>query len=364
MPRSPQTQQPSSTITTFGPTHDIAALWSDFSAQWAAWLARVGSSDPVYCLPEKAIERLRLPLRSGYTIFDAVDTQAERKLSEICRKVNSIGFWQDRPIVYPALSPRPADSALECLLQLYPRAARQECLALVAKADGFSSRLAGYAGCLRTEPAYLEEVQNLARLWNQLPPKERPAFPLCRVPTSPQVPKGAVRADVPTAQFVQELVAFLDRWSLMNLTTWDLPSPQGPLLPNVLPPNSPAMPTQGIHIFMPTYFPLQGDDDLHRHVLKQQQQKAKDQGLDASMAGLSHATAYERMHQVIHLEQTIVRRNARTNRPPPGFMTRVEEAIAAVLNCEVDNVKKLRKGISLCRRGKRESVPWLRPKVQ
>jgi hypothetical protein len=40
-------------------------------------------------------------------------------------------------------------------------------------------------------------------------------------------------------------------------------------------------------------------------------------------------------------------------------MTGVEEAIAEAVNCKIDNVNKLRKGISQCQRGKRASVRWL-----
>jgi hypothetical protein len=49
---------------------------------------------------------------------------------------------------------------------------------------------------------------------------------------------------------------------------------------------------------------------------------------------------------------------------PRAFTTRLEEAIACVLACGMDNVKKLRKAISACRRGKRSEVAWLRPPVR
>ena len=225
-----------------------------------------------------------------------------------------------------------------------------------------SPRSKGYAGWLRTAPSYVKAVRELAERWYQFPVEQRP-FPLSRFSHRPEIPPSGSAGDASIAQFARDLKEFLDRWELMQLATWDLPCPQGPLLTNPLPQGSPAIPSQGIHIILPTSYPLQGDDDLLREIRRQQQQLAKEKNLDPSMAGLAHFAAYGEILHVLHLEQIIVQRYGQGNRPK-AFMTRVEEAIAAALDCGVDKIKKLRKAISSCLPDKRASVGWLCPPVR
>jgi predicted metal-dependent phosphotriesterase family hydrolase len=118
------------------------------------------------------------------------------------------------------------------------------------------------------------------------------------------------------------------------------------------------MPTQGIHNVIPTHYPIQHHDDLQRSVQRQQQQLVKEKGIDPTLAGLAHHVAYAQILKIQHLKGTIVGRYGHDDRLPTGFMTRVEDAMAAALSCSVDNIKKLRKAISNCLRGKRDSVSW------
>jgi len=69
------------------------------------------------------------------------------------------------------------------------------------------------------------------------------------------------------------------------------------------------------------------------------------------------------MARLIHLEQTVLSRYGQGSRPK-GFVQRVEEAIVAVLDIWLDQVKRLRKAISACRRGQRAAVKWLRPPIR
>jgi hypothetical protein len=338
---------------------DCASGWADFRTRWADWLSQVGSPDPIYCLPEEAIACLEMSLPSGRPVVEAHSAQAERQLLALCRRINAIGFWRNRPVTFPSLSPPPSRTSFEELLRELPPAARQQSLALLDRLDGISPRLTGYVGWLRTEPMYLREVERLARLFDQLPENEKSAFPLGRALPLHNIPEGASRASSIGARFNQALREFLDRWGLTQLATWDLPCPQGPLMPNPMPAGSPATPTHGIHIFLPLHYPLQGDDDLQRDILRYQQQLAADRGLNPSMAGLPHFAVYGQILRLIHLEKIIVQRYGQSPRPK-AFMTRVEQAIGDVLRCSEDHVKKLRKGVSLCLRGRRTAVRWLR----
>jgi hypothetical protein len=145
------------------------------------------------------------------------------------------------------------------------------------------------------------------------------------------------------------------------MATWDLPEPQGPLLPNPLLPGAPALPAHGIHLVLPLHYPLQGDEDLLRQVYEFQRQAVRDLGLNESLAGLPHHKAYATMFQIIHLERT-ARSRLPGGRVFRGFVTHLEGALAGHLGCSIDQVQKYRKAISACRRGRRDRIAWLRPR--
>lgn len=356
-------QQPSAQLTPAG-IFPISASWGEFCSLWKDWLEQMGFPEPIYCMNEECIAVLERPLPHGDAIIDPTSAKAERHLSMICRRSFAIGFWHGNHVNYPLLSARPSQTALEYWIQKCFPELKGIALALAKVTDDTGApRLAGVAGWLCTDPGYLEELRVLEEAWSRLPSRERPSFPLRRTCELPVSPGLARRASDATRQFAESLGAFLDRWELMYLATWDLPYPQGPLLPNPLPAGSPAMPTQGVHTIVPVHYPHQYDDELQRGIKRQQQALATDKGLDQSLAGLPHHAAYAQMLQVVHIEKIIRQRYGR-GRTRRGFITRLEEAIAADVKCGSYNIKKLRKGISCCLRGKRNSVSWLRPPVR
>jgi hypothetical protein len=221
--------------------------------------------------------------------------------------------------------------------------------------------LKGYVGWLLTEPAFQQQLEELCRRWQALPDRQRPLFPLGRIGRfSPPVSGGALSSEGQGLQ--QGLQLLLDRWGLTQLCSWHLPDPQGPLLPNPLPPGSPALPTHGVHLVLPLHYPLQGDDNLIQQVLDFQRQAARQLGLDESLAGLPHFQAYAALFDVLHLERVI--RSRLTGPPPCGFVMAMEQAIASALQCSLASVQKSRKGISACLRGQRARVAWLRPRAR
>jgi hypothetical protein len=127
----------------------------------------------------------------------------------------------------------------------------------------------------------------------------------------------------------------------------------------LLPANSPAIPRHGLHLVLPIHYPLTGNDDLLRRIRQEQIALARQNNLDVSLAGLPHHDVWAQMLEVEHLEQAIRSRYGQ-GRQRGGFVTAMESAIAAALNLQVDHIKRLRKGISACKRGQRSSVRWLR----
>lgn len=169
-------------------------------------------------------------------------------------------------------------------------------------------------------------------------------------------------ADSDVAAFMSDFRKFCDKWGLMRMATWDLPHPQGPMLPNLLPVGAPAVPMHGVHVIVPVHYPLHGDDALQQMILTEQRQKAAEIGIDATVAGLPHHKLYGQFLPIIHVERTLESRLGPGARPK-GFISRLENALADVLGCSVDHVKTLRKAVSSCRRGKRSSLKLLQPPV-
>jgi len=187
----------------------------------------------------------------------------------------------------------------------------------------------------------------------------------CPRPIAPVFRWGVLILDSPsgrvfpagTSALAGHVRQFLDRWGLTRLITWELPDPQGPLLPNVLP-EGPARPAHGIHLFLPLHYPLQGDDDLLGRVREFQRQQANELGLPSGFAGIAHHAQYAQMFRLIHLDRAV--RGRFHGRPPRGIVSALEAAAASHLGIGAESVRRLWKWIRTCRRGGRRTIRQLR----
>jgi len=221
--------------------------------------------------------------------------------------------------------------------------------------DAFEAtrRLRGVAGWLLSDRGYLQEVVRLRDQYIQVPVVSRTSFPLGRTSSAPNGdPENA-------SQFITALREFLDRWGLMFLSSWGLPTPQGPLLPDYLPAGAPARPTHGIYVYIPMHYRLKGDDGIQAKIEEYQKQAAVKLGIDPSFAGLAHFQTYEQMFRVVHLERSIRRRFENSRR---GLVAAIEAAVAADCHLSIERVKRLRKLIAKCQRGGRARIKALHVK--
>jgi hypothetical protein len=328
-----------------------------FRQQHPHWLERWEESGPVYRLCPAAINAMNQPSSHGRPpiLSDAL-AAAEHAFFDLCTRDNSaVGLWNGRFISVPYLCGSPSPSR-EHMRDLGWTPGQITTVETQVKKNGLiQGRLKGYVGWLITEPDFIEAQQALASQWRQLPEAWRP-YTLGRL-VAQQPPRSRPDSEA-TVSFQQSLDAFLDRWGLMCLQTWDLPEPQGPMTPALLPPSSPAMPRHGLHFVVPTHYPVLGTDELLHQIRQQQDQLAMDQGLSTSMAGMAHFEVYGQMFEVDFLEKAIVSRYG-TPKRPRGLVTAMEHAISQALALSVEQVQKLRKGIAACRAGKRSTVKWL-----
>jgi hypothetical protein len=309
--------------------------------------------EPVYALPVRAIDRLAGPNgRSGRRWLNATQSKAERAFARHCESLNCVGFQSHGSIVYHFLTRKSIDitnpfvaaiGLTELQLQTFG--------ALDKQASKANLRLRGVTGWLLTEPAFLKEVNDVRDHYLRIPEDNRPRFPLGRILSFPRsMPHTETR-------FRTALVNLLDRWGLMSLATWGLPSPQGPMFPDYLPPGAPARPAHGIHIYIPTHYPLKGDDEIQTKIEEFQRQAVAGLAIDASLAGLAHFETYERMFQVLHLERSIRRRFLYS---PRGLVDAIEAATAAEFHLSTERVKRLRSYIAQCLVGRRLQIKELR----
>lgn len=322
------------------------------------WLETFEGAGPVYALLPMASEALLKPPPGRQPILTGSQVETELAFFDMCRAFDAVALWNGRFIGTTYLVRPPAPSEADQLGLNWSPEQIKTAEMLVGKTDSISGRLKGYMGWLVTDPEFLLARDELAAQWHALPETSRP-YPIVRSLAVPKGPPESGLASEPVAAFQQMLNAFLDRWGLTRMLTWDLPEPQGPMLPSPIPADSPAMPKHGLHFVLPTHYPLTGTDDLLHQIQKQQANLAQEHGLDATLAGLPHFEAYGQMLEVDLLERTILSRYGKPKRPR-GLVTVMERSIAEALGLSAHQVQKLRKGIVACRKGKRSTVKWLK----
>ena len=318
---------------------------------------------PVYRLPKAALDSLRTALVRKRPLLDKADVAFELALANLCDGIKAIGVWMGRPVQYGYLQePSPGTIAGR-------KGAGGKAKQRSAGADSgmaaimeIRQRLKGYAGWLVTDRDFLAARDQLAESWEQLPPRKRPQFPLQRATGTPALHAGERDIAASVAQFRQDLGGFLDHWGLSCMVTWDLPEPQPPLLPASIPNDAAAISRHGLHIVLPVHFPVSGSDELLFEIRRQQMRLARERGLDASIAALTRHQALGRMLEADHIERTIRSRYA-DRRRNAGLVQVMKHAIADALHIRVNHVERLRKAISACKQGKRDSVSWLRTRA-
>lgn len=328
-----------------------------FREQFPGW---PDDGRPTYFLPEAMIAALAEPDKR-WRGLSPEEVRREGAFSRLCRNQNAVGLWGDQFVRHPFVvtAPTPPDNPSQFQGVGWTAAQVQTALQLVGQVQKVDLRLKGYLGWLATDPGFTRERDEIQQLWSALAVEQRGTLPLQRPLRAAAVPEhDAALASPQAASFFERVEAFFDRWGLVELTTWDLPLPQGPMLPSPLPAGAQALPRHGIHVVLPVHYPLAGNDDLLALLREQQVQQAQVLGLDKSLAGLPHHEAWARMFDVDFLERAILSRFP--GRAPLGLVRALVEAMSQYLNVGEARIDRLRKEIRQCRGGHRDRLKWLR----
>ncbi len=318
--------------------------------QWCD--AHLGAGQ-TFAIPARAVGSLALQ-----RLLEPGAMQAERAFAETCARQLAVGVEGGAYILYPLLVPRPpAIEAVEMRAMGWTPAQVRAAAVGIESANAATARMLGVAGRLVTEPVYLCELAQLRATYEALPPHERPTFPLGRAVGLPALLPGAVAVPAAVGDFDAASGAFLDRWGLISLAHWHLPSPQGPLVPSMLPPGAPAEP-RGVRVILPLHYPLQGTDDLLRQVADTQRRDAAQAGLPEGMFPVRHAEQHAQMFRLIHLELAV--RSRFTGPAPRGLATALNSCAADELGIDLSSARRLRLWISQCRDGRRATIKRLK----
>ena len=168
------------------------------------------------------------------------------------------------------------------------------------------ARLRGYAGWLMCDPGFREHLNEVHGKWLSIESSHRPPFPFggdltMGLPRGFEI-EGQRVFSVAREALESALNAFLERWNLVQMTTWDLPLPYLPLLTQKIWDHT-RHPPHSVYLALPLHYPLQGSDSILEEVARQQRLLAEEADLDASVAGLPHHAMLGQMFEVQHLEQ-------------------------------------------------------------
>jgi hypothetical protein len=246
----------------------ITPALTSFRKKYPGWLEEWEKAGALYRLPIKTIRALQKPPEGRSPVMDDRNCEIETAFTDLCDQTNAIGYWNGGFINVHYLRSKKSLSispAQRDLLNWTPTQVIQA-ERLSQRGDSISARLKGVAGWLITDPEFIRARDDQASRWGKLPADSRPLMISRSLKLSAR-PQSDSESPEEVIQFQEDLNAFLDKWGLMQMLTWDLPAPQGPLLPATSSvSDAPSIPKHGIHLVLPLHYPLTGNDDLLHHI--------------------------------------------------------------------------------------------------
>jgi hypothetical protein len=327
---------------------DVEAFKRDFPT----WANRQWQDDPVYCLPPDAIASLAKPISDRvHALLNSDEAAAEEAFTVLCGRHFTFGFLGSETIAFHPSTSR--DFRVGELAEFF-QGRRRVLSSLENIARDHATRALAYVGHLWCDPRFQADRDALRQRWFGLSTYDRPPLPLVRPLENHRALNeqyGMIFSEEGFT-FVDCMVNFLNKWGLVQLSTWDVPDPQNILMVNPFPPGSPAYPAGGVNLHVPTGFPVLDRDRIHDQIQKLQDAIARKSGIGLALSGPTAIRSYAHKATVIHLERTVRQRFHGT--PPKGFASHVIRAAATILKRSEETVDRYRKEIN---RSLRKAVP-------
>ncbi|MCA9092665.1 MAG: hypothetical protein KDA68_04210 [Planctomycetaceae bacterium] len=351
-PSSPQRQ-----IRSMLPAVSSNLRWNEFLQRHGDWYAtRQDEGEFVY--PLQVDENLKLQFRNLFQVGES-ELIAERDYFEICRVHHAITWQNGLPLISPLMAScvdrQQCAGSIDAMQELgrsigWTNRQVEAVSTLMSHGDDARERTQSIAGRWICHPEYRTQLASLRQQWIQLSYNERPLFPLQRA-SPPE--NRALHTDLFRSpeldEFVHQLIAFLDRWQLMQLTTWEIAEPQG--IQMIAPDGVVAGELRNRN---PVAFPLQVQDGVSNEYVSFHEHLARGRGID----DLSRFDTYRQIWRIDFLENLLHRRYDSTNQVR-GFQTKVQGFIAEYIELHVDRIKKYRGWRNRFRKGEITSLNGL-----
>ncbi len=194
------------------------------------------TGEAMYCLPEKLLVAFEGEYTQVY-LMHVKEQKLELSFAKWCAKRGYAGLFHGLPVCPGNLAiPEFIDQNTVKPWEMKRAQTKQLC----------QNRLRGYAGWLVVNKQFRAELHR---------PKARAkksafdgVFPLINW-FAPKDSSGRGKG-----RFELRYREFCQRWCLARLITWDLPDPQGPLLPSLSGGIPPALASMGMSLFLPATF--------------------------------------------------------------------------------------------------------------
>jgi hypothetical protein len=315
----------------------------EFKRDFPTWSDRHWRDEPVYCLSPAVIASLAKPIGNTIPALLTDEEAAEEEaFTALCGRYSTVGFLGCKTIAFHPLSPR--DFRVDELAEFFP-GKRAALYSLEKTARDHAKRGLAYVGHLWCDRGYQADLDALRDRWAGLSAYDRPCLPLIRPVEDPRTlnEKYGTSFSEEGFAFVDLLVEFLNKWGLVQLSTWDLPDPQSTLMPNPFPPGSPAAPGGGVNLHFPTGFPVLDRDQIQDKIQELQAAIARELGIGLALAGPTAIESYAHKAAVILLERTVLQRFP--GKPPKGAVAHVIKAAAITLKRDEETIRRYRKEI-------------------
>jgi hypothetical protein len=148
--------------------------------------------------------------------------------------------------------------------------------------------------------------------------------------------------------FIAEFSGFCEHFALTGMATWELPDPQGPQWPAILP----ADRHEGQDTFAtPFHFPLQYSDGLGQRTIERHAETAEARGVSDLGRWETYAALFD-----IDIFEAVITQRYQQHRRPVGFVRELENILADITGLELERIAKLRKVRNALKEGRRNSL--------